>query len=148
MQLVRGDSDTLSMAGITIKKTSSTFILNSSHTTNTYNTARSASLHYQVPVGKKLVVLAVQMINLNANAGYVEVGSSTAAVTIGAVPAGYTLLTNSGGDNNVGYVAGTAYSQNEWKLAGVEVAAGLYVTTRHAGSASLMVSLLCKLENV
>ena len=147
MKITQGLVASISMAGITLPL-SRGFILNgSTGTSNGYNTLYRNSVPYQVPTGKKLVVVATRVLASAGEVMYVGYGDTTSITS--AAPT--NAVTQSLGALNLIYITGSANGaggENEVMI-NLEVPAGKYPYMLKGASANqLYASFLCYLVDV
>lgn len=91
---------TVTMGGVTLPLNQAK-IMKSICGIGLYDSFRYNGAIYQVPTGKKLVIVAIASTStLGAGNGYGEVGSATASVSNSSIPTGYTSLTAYGGGSS------------------------------------------------
>lgn len=115
----------VTVAGVTIPL-SRAIILHAKAGATNYDTFRRNGAFYQVPTGKKLIVVAIRAFNDGTAANTcARIGSSTATVANGASPTGYAVLDIGGLDDGF-FTNATNYEVREAAIY-AEFTAGQYI---------------------
>ena len=141
MKVNTGNTPSITIGGITVSLDDSRyFLLYAGVLAGKYDSLASGSnVKYQVPAGKTLTLLAVKM-NVTGPMS-LTVGSSTAQVNNGTIPAGYALLHNT----NYLLSSGASAPQQSEQLINLTVPQNLYVNIVSSGADYYGAVFLCKL---
>lgn len=125
-----GITPSITMGGVTLPLSMAIILHAANGTTLYYDSLRRNGAHYQVPVGKKLVIVALKGICTSAGQIFTKVGYGNAAVSnTAAAPAGDVPIVMNGVDtgiNSTAAVAGNEVSVPTY----FEVPAGKYPYAR------------------